>query len=329
MRLRRGTTGTAVLHEPTGRWIDLAEAVKNAGGDPLPETILEFLAGGERVRETARDAVDRAASEGVAAASDTYRSTAFDPASLRCFCGWDRHWEQAAMTMVRRNLAVAAPFVSAFKRVTGKPFPALTPGAAFTEHPLYYTGNHVTVVGDGDEMPWPGYTDLLDFELEYGAVVTTPVEDATVAEAEAALGGFVVFDDFSARDVQWDEQRRAPFGPVIKTKTFGSSMSAEVVTADEILPHLDSLRGTVTVDGEVWSATSTRDARWSIAEGLAYASRGERILPGELLTSGTLPNGCGMELDRWIRTGDVVRLDIERIGSVTNTVGARKISVLP
>lgn len=315
MRLRSGSTGIQVLHDPTGSWIDL----KAAGGEKLPSSIVDFLAAGERARDTARTLVDKAAASGDARAT-TFSSLPFEPRSLRCFAGWDKHWNQAAMTLVKRNLPAVVPLAKTYAAVLRKPFPPLTPGSAITEHPIYYTGNHLTIVGDGDPMPWPTYTRMLDFELEYAAVVCAPVREASVAQAEAAIGGFVVFDDFSARDVQWQEQRTAPFGPVVKTKTFGSSMSAEVVTADEILPHLSDLRGTVTVNGEVWSKTSTAGGRWSMAESLAYASRGESIGPGEILSSGTLPSGCGMELDRWISPGDVVRLEIERIGSVTNTV---------
>ncbi|WP_162245390.1 MULTISPECIES: fumarylacetoacetate hydrolase family protein [unclassified Rhodococcus (in: high G+C Gram-positive bacteria)] len=318
MRLRRGATGIDVLHEPTGSWIDL----KAAGGESLPVSVVEFLGLGERARDTARELVDRAVTAGTATAT-TFSPLPFEPRSLRCFAGWDTHWHQAAESMVRRNLPAVLPLAKTYQAIMRKPFPPLRPGSAVFEHPIYYTGNHLSVVGDRAPMLWPGYTELLDFELEYGALVVRPVRDASPAEAEAAIGGFVVFNDFSARDVQWDEQRNGPFGPVVKTKTFGSSMSAEVVTADEVLPHLGNLRGSVTVNGEVWTQTSTEGGRWSVADGLAYASRAEDIGPGELLTSGTLPSGCGMELDRWIQPGDVVRLEIERIGSVTNTVAQR------
>ncbi|MBY6539436.1 fumarylacetoacetate hydrolase family protein [Rhodococcus sp. BP-349] len=316
MRLRRGMAGIDVLHETTGTWVDL----RAAGGEELPSGIVDFLGAGERARDAARDLVDRAVTAGTATASTSFAALPFEPRSLRCFAGWDQHWHQAAEQMVRRNLPAVVPLAKAFQAIARKPFPPLRPGAAASQHPIYYTGNHLSVVGDGEPMAWPAYTELLDFELEFGAVVVRPVVSASTAEAEAAIGGFVVFNDFSARDVQWDEQRNGPFGPVVKTKTFGSSMSAEVVTADEVLPHLTDLRGTVTVNGEVWSETSTRGGRWSLVDGLAYASRSESIGPGELLTSGTLPSGCGMELDRWVRPGDVVRLEVERIGSVTNTV---------
>ncbi|MFC7959997.1 fumarylacetoacetate hydrolase family protein [Rhodococcoides kroppenstedtii] len=316
MRIRRGRTGVDVLHEATDRWYD------TGGADDVPTTVVEFLAGGERVRDAARTAIERAVSDG-APSTERTASTAFEPRSLRCFAGWEKHWNQAAETLVRHNLPAVVPLAKAYRAVTRKTFPPMAPGPEFGRHPVYYTGNHLSIVGDGDPMPWPHYTEKLDFELEFAAIVASPVRDASVAEAEAALGGFVVFDDFSARDTQWVEQRQGLFGPVIKTKTFASSMSAEVVTADEILPLLDDLGGTVTVNGEVWSSTSTAGARWSIAEALAYASRGESVGPGEVLSSGTLPSGCGLELDRWIQPGDRVTLSIDRIGSVTNTVAKR------
>lgn len=313
MRIRRGRTGVDVLHEASDRWYD------TGGADGVPTSVVDFLAGGERVRDAASAVVERAMRDG-APSTERTASTAFDPRSLRCFAGWEQHWSQAATTMVKHNLPAVIPLARAYRAVTRRTFPPLAPGAEFDRHPVYYTGNHLTVVGDGDPMPWPRYTEKLDFELEYAAIVARPVRDATAAEAEAAIGGFVVFDDFSARDVQWVEQRQGPFGPVIKTKTFASSMSAEVVTADEILPVLGDLTGTVTVNDEVWSSTGTAGARWSIADALAYASRGETVGPGEVLSSGTLPSGCGLELDRWIRPGDRVSLSIEKIGSVTNTV---------
>ncbi len=72
----------------------------------------------------------------------------------------------------------------------------------------------------------------------------------------------------------------------------------------------------------VRSTTSTAGLRYGPGESVAYASRGENLYPWELLTSGTLPSGCGLELDRWIRPGNTVTLDIEVIGTVSNVVGA-------
>ena len=321
----QGST-VAGWHEDSAQWIDLDAAtalLQAADRGPLTRDLLVFLGSRERGRDIARAVMDAAVAENVAAVDDPEPGLPFRPASLRCFMGWEKHWTVAAHQLVRRNLPAAVPFIRGYEALTRQPFPALKPGRAFDEHPVYYTGNHLTIVGDGSVLPWPSYTDSLDFELEFGMIIDRPLRDATPKVAADAIGGFVVFNDLSARDVQWDEQRSGPFGPVIKTKTFASSMGSVVVTADDILPVVDRLDARVEVDGDIWSSTSTADLRYGPGETVAYASRGEDLFPGELLTSGTLPLGSGLELDRWIQPGNSVSLSIDRIGTVTNLIGAK------
>ncbi|WP_299572498.1 fumarylacetoacetate hydrolase family protein [uncultured Williamsia sp.] len=328
MRLRRVVDGdrrvVAVHHEQSDSWVDLdaaAAVFDHSARGPLTQDLLALLAARERGRDLALGLADRAVADRIAVTTPA-PALPFDPLSLRCFLGWEEHWVQAAHHIVRRNLPAAWPFIRAYETVSRRTFPALRPGPAFADHPDYYTGNHRTIRPDGAELPWPTYTGLLDYELEFGVIVDRPVCDATSAEAAAAIGGFVVFDDVSARDVQWEEQRRSSFGPVVKTKTFASAMGSVVVTADEILPHLDDLAARVVVDGETWAETSTAGMRWSPGDWVAYAARGEEIGPGELFTSGTLPSGSGLEIDRWIQPGQTLTLSIDRIGDVTNRVGA-------
>lgn len=328
MRVRRICDGdrrvVAVHHGPSDTWVDLdaaAAVFDRSTRGPLTQDLVDLLAAREPGRDMAQRLADRAVAEQVAVIAPA-PALPVDVTALRCFLGWEEHWVQAAHSLVRRNLRAAWPFIRAYEAIGRRTFPALRPGAAFGDHPDYYTGNHRTIRADGDEIPWPAYTDLLDYELEFGVVVDHPIRDATPAEATEAIGGFVVFNDVSARDVQWDEQRRSSFGPVVKTKTFASTMGSVVVTPDEILPHLDGLDASVVVDGETWASTSTAGLRWSPGDWLAYASRGEEIGPGELATSGTLPSGSGLEIDRWIRPGQTVTLSIDRIGSVSNRVGS-------
>lgn len=246
----------------------------------------------------------------------------FEPRSLRCFSGWQAHWEQAARVLARRNVAVAGPAISIFERVTRSTFPPLRPGGLFFSQPVYYTGNHLTIVADGTEISWPPYSSLMDFELELGWVITRGLRDATVEEAAAAIGGFTVFNDLSARDTQWEEHRSSSFGPVVKTKTFASAMGADVVTADEVPGDLAGLVGSVVVDGELWATPRTDGLAWTPAQMVAHASQGEQLHPGEYFTSGTLPTGAGLELNRFLVDGSTVALAVEGIGSVTNRVVA-------
>lgn len=99
-----------------------------------------------------------------------------------------------------------------------------------------------------------------------------------------------------------------------------SSMSETLVTADEILPRVRALDARVEINGRTVARTSTRELRWTPAEVLAHLSRGERLFPGELVASGTLPDGSGMETGTWLRPGDALRLLIEPIGEVAHVI---------
>lgn len=355
MRLRRveltgGGRSVAVWDEPRERWLPLVPALKRASeaaaatdaaapeAPPIPlgetefaalgavaEDLVAFLAGGEQARAQARALADRVA---VADLSSTFALEPallpFAPRSLRGFATSQRHWEQSARGLVRRYLPRALPAVTAFERLTGRTFPPLRPGRLFFEQPSFYFGNHLTCYPDGATLPWPAFCRDLDFELELGAVLAHPLRDAaSEAEAEAAIGGFVVLDDLSARDVQWREHRDGLLGPLGKTKTFATALGAEVVTADELLPRLRALTGTVHVNGELWSRTSTAEQLHSFGAMVAHASAGEQLFAGELLSAGTLPGGCGLELNRWLSPGDALELEIEGVGRLRNAIGAR------
>lgn len=327
VELTGGGTSAAVLDESTHRWLPLVPALDGDAGSeiaPLADDIVGLLAGGEPVRRRIGDLIERSRARDFA---EEFRLTPllpFQPKLVRAFANSETHWVQGARGLVRLNLPRALPFIGAVEKLTRRPFKPFRPGRLFYEQPAFYLGNPLTVVPSGTEAPWPGYTERLDFELELAAVIVKPLLDATPEEASEAIGGFAVFNDLSARDTQWRELRDGMFGPVIKTKTFASALSCEVVSADEITPRLRELTGEVIVNGETWSKTSTADLRRDFAEMAAFASAGERVFPGELLSSGTLPGGCGLELGRWISPGDEVELRIEGVGSVVNTIGARQ-----
>ena len=247
---------------------------------------------------------------------------AVQPRSLRCFSVYEEHNVGAARTLVKRFWPKpAATAVAGFERVTRRTFPALKPGGSFFSEPSFYVGNHTAVLGDGEELPWPSHTDYLDFELELGFVLDDEVADASASDAQAAIGGFFVVNDWSARDVQAHEYREGMFGPAVKSKSFATGIGSDSV---DVLDRWDSLAATVRVNGEVWSETSTAGAVHSPGELVAFASRGERLGPGDVFAMGTVPRGCGLELDRWLQPGDEVRLEIEGVGSLTNRVGERR-----
>jgi len=260
-----------------------------------------------------------AAGADVATVDDGSRATLpFAPRSFRDFMLYETHAIDAARGFARRFMPGAARLVGAYEAITGRIFPGLKPHALWYRQPIYYFGNHLTFVADGEDVAMPPYTHALDYELELGFVLAHPLLDATPEEAERAIGGFVVLNDFSARDVQLQEMRSG-FGPQ-KGKHFASAMSAIVVSADEIAPRWRNLKGSVRLNGETVAECSCADAHFSLGEVLAHASRGERLYPGELLGSGTLPRGSGIECSRLLARGDTIHLAIEGIGTLTNRI---------
>ena len=309
MKLRR-TPGGLIAEAADGRWIALAAT-----------DLVAFLAGGEGEREAAQATIDAAAGNpDVPGADPGAAILPLQPRSMRAFMLWESHLIASSRMLVKRFFpAPAAKAVAGYERVTGRTFPKLKPNKRFYETPSFYMANHAALLADGEEMWWPSHTEFLDFELELAFVLAKPLADATPAEAAEAVGGWFVLNDWSARDVQAEDARENIFGPVVKSKTFANSIGADVITADE-LPDWQAATGRVRVDGEVWCEGGTAGAAHDIGAMLAYASAGERLQPGDVISTGTMPGCCGLELDRWIRPGQSVELEIDGIGTLTNHI---------
>jgi 2-keto-4-pentenoate hydratase/2-oxohepta-3-ene-1,7-dioic acid hydratase in catechol pathway len=242
----------------------------------------------------------------------------FQPASFRDFMLYERHAIDAARGLVRRFHPGQSRVTSVVEALTRRPFPLFRPKPLFYRQPIYYMSNHLTFVPSGTPVAMPSYSSALDFELELGFVLRAPLFDADPAEALDAIGAFVIVNDFSARDVQRAEMASG-LGPQ-KAKHFLSSMSVLAVTADEILPHIDDLSGSVAINGNTVSTVSSRGMQWTLGEVLAHASRSERLQPGELFATGTLPGGSGMETGHWLRPGDHLTLTIDQIGAMSHPI---------
>ncbi|MDW5610511.1 fumarylacetoacetate hydrolase family protein [Mycolicibacterium sp. jd] len=242
----------------------------------------------------------------------------FQPASFRDFMLYEDHAIDAARGLVRRFHPAQSRAAETVEKLTRKPFPLFKPKPLFYRQPIYYMSNHLSFVPSGAPVAFPSYSTALDFELELGFVLNAPLFNASSAEAVDAVGAFVVVNDFSARDVQRAEMATG-LGPQ-KAKHFVSSMSAVAVTADEILPILESLSGSVTINGRTVSTVSSAGPQWTIGDMLAHASRDEKLYPGELFATGTLPGGSGMETGHWLRPGDRITLSIEQVGEISHQI---------
>jgi 2-keto-4-pentenoate hydratase/2-oxohepta-3-ene-1,7-dioic acid hydratase in catechol pathway len=190
------------------------------------------------------------------------------------------------------------------------------------EVPAYYKGMPDTVIGPGDEIPWPQWSDHLDYELELAAVIgPQPVRDVAAADALGAVFGWTIWNDLSARDVQ---ARELPIGmgPGKAKDWDGSNVLGPcIVTADEL--DATDVRMAVRVNGETWGDARSSEMHHSFGELIAYAARSQTLYPGEVIGSGTAPGGSGLELDRRLQAGDVIEMEVEGIGLLRNTIGQR------
>jgi 2-keto-4-pentenoate hydratase/2-oxohepta-3-ene-1,7-dioic acid hydratase in catechol pathway len=320
-RVRKDPRAVVQVHGGRG-WVALANVLARLSLQPgladaarWSTDLVAFLGAPASIRV----AVEQLAAEMPAdALSEPTVLIPFEPRSYRDFMLYERHAVDAARGFVRTFWPRLSPIVAAYEAVTRRAFPALRPKPLWYREPIYYMGNHLAFATDGDAIPIPSYTRALDYELEIGLVLAQGLLDATPAEAEAAIGGFVVFNDFSARDVQHAEMQSG-FGPQ-KSKHFHNAISSTVVTADEILPHWRSLEGFVRINGELIGTPTSAGPRWSLGEAIAHASRSERLYPGEFFGSGTLPGGSGIETGRLLEAGDCIEIGIDRIGSLANRI---------
>jgi 2-keto-4-pentenoate hydratase/2-oxohepta-3-ene-1,7-dioic acid hydratase in catechol pathway len=196
----------------------------------------------------------------------------------------------------------------------------LTLPEAFSEMPICYKGNPYSVIGPDDEILWPAYTDQLDYELELGFYIGKEGRNIPVEQAGEYIAAVTIFNDVSARDIQLREMTLT-IGPS-KGKDFCNVMGPCAVTPDEVDEF--SLVMRARVNGELWSEGTSRERQFSFAEVVAWASYCETIYPGEFLAVGTVGGGCGYELNRWLKPGDLLELEAEGIGVLRNRIGHRE-----
>ncbi len=189
----------------------------------------------------------------------------------------------------------------------------------FYEVPVYYKMNPATVVGAGAEIAWCSGSRFMDYELELAIVIGRGGRDLDPSVAGAHIFGYTIMNDFSARDIQAREMSSG-FGPA-KSKDFATSVGPWVTTADSL--DVRDLTMVASVNGEERSRGSSASMMWSVEEMVAFLSQSEDLAVGEVLASGTVGYGSGLELFNKLQPDDVVELEIAGIGVLGNRVGAR------
>ena len=196
------------------------------------------------------------------------------------------------------------------------------------DRPIYYKGNCYSVVGSGADVHWPSYSKTVDYELEIGLVTGKGGKNISVADAPAHIFGYCIFNDFSARDAQYAEMQGS-LGPA-KGKDFdtGNAMGPWIATVDEV-PDAQDLTMLARINGEEWSRGNSKSMQHSFASLLSYASQEETVYPGEVMGSGTVGGGCGNELGRFMKHGDIIELEVSGLGVLRNRIVAPHVPVPP
>jgi 2-keto-4-pentenoate hydratase/2-oxohepta-3-ene-1,7-dioic acid hydratase in catechol pathway len=263
-------------------------------------SVLEIVEGGQNALDRAHEAL-RHSPTTLAVGTVTLLAPIPHPPQMRDFLCFEKHLLQA---------------FEAVGKLRGAP--ARIPEVWY-QRPIFYHPNRFSVCGPNAEVPWPAYTERLDFELEFGCYIGKPGKDIPRERAREHIFGYTIFNDFSARDEQTIEMA-GQLGPG-KGKDFdnANAMGPCLVTADEIGDPY-RLEMAVRVNGEEWGRGNSRDMHWKFEDCIAHASRSETLHPGEFFGSGTVGNGCGLESLRFLKPDDVVELEVEGIGILRNKV---------
>lgn len=203
------------------------------------------------------------------------------------------------------------------------------------EAPVFYFSNPNALLGHGEDLIAPRLGQWLDYELEIACVIGKEGSNIPVDLADNFIAGFTILNDWSLRDVQRREMA-VGLGPA-KGKDFASSLGPYLVTPDELEDHRDAkgfnLSMTARVNGKQLSQNNWNTINFSFAEMISHFSQNVTLFPGDVIGSGTAGTGCLLEIgpqpgvcsgpDGWLGPGDVVELEIERLGTLRNTVVAQ------
>ena len=271
-----------------------------------PANMLDFLRAGPRAIHAAQDA-GRLVASGLEAGwrGGNGETLVYREAEVRLLAPLPNP------NSVRDFYAFEAHVKTGFEK-RGEPMPP-----EWYEIPVYYKSGHNNIIGAGEDVHWPSFTAKFDYELELAAVIGKRGANIKAADAGQYIAGFTVMNDFSARDIQRKEMR-VRLGPA-KGKDWCTALGPYLVTPDEI-GDAYNLEMTARINGEGWSRGNSSTLYWKFEQMIEFLSQDDTVLPGDVIGSGTVGTGCGLELDRWLKRGDVMELEIEKIGVLRNRV---------
>ncbi len=302
---------------PDGRYADLQSAYRavlsgsaskegaaRLAAATVPSDMVAFIENGPAALDAAEAAIDWVLDKGDAYAGATL---AFAPDALRLLAPIPRP------PLIRDFMAFETHLKNIYPKL-GRDIPP-----EWYNLPIYYKGNPSAVGADGDAITMPVYATNMDFEFEFAAVIGRGGTNIPREDAMSHIFGYMIYNDFSAREIQQREMS-VGLGPA-KGKDFerGHVFGPWLVTADEI-PDIYALRMQATVSGQPWCDTSTSTMHWRFDQMIAHASTNEKVVAGEIFGSGTVGGGSAAEMGKTLGRGDEVILTMDRLGTLTNRI---------
>jgi 2-keto-4-pentenoate hydratase/2-oxohepta-3-ene-1,7-dioic acid hydratase in catechol pathway len=314
-----GQDKIAIVHAGDTKLFDLAAAAAREGGNPAFASMLALIDAGEGALDAAHALIDKhgadeALSTPVAGAE--ILAPLPEPRQMRDGMSFPLHIRQAPRGQLKLA-ARAKNDMAELARLDAEPLGELA--EVYRRQPIYYITNRFSVRGTNTTVQWPRYSRVMDYELEFGVVTKNRGANISAAKAGDHIFGYTIFNDFSARDAQRLEME-GRLGPA-KGKSFdgGNVLGPWIVTPDEIGDPY-ALKMECRVNGKVRSSSTSEGMLFSFEEIIAHVSQDETLMPGEFIGSGTVGNGCGLELGWYLEHNDEIELEVEKIGVLTNKV---------
>jgi 2-keto-4-pentenoate hydratase/2-oxohepta-3-ene-1,7-dioic acid hydratase in catechol pathway len=315
-----GREKIGLVHGNDSRLFDLAAAAdRDSKGNPAFASMLSLIDAGPSALDQARklfekSGKDEALSEKVSGAE--ILAPIPEPRQMRDGMSFPLHILQAPRGALKLA-ARANNDMAELARIEAEPLGELP--EIYRKQPIYYITNRFSVRGTDTTVKWPRYSQVMDYELEFGIVTKNKGANIPASKAKDHIFGYTIFNDFSARDAQRIEME-GRLGPA-KGKSFdgGNVMGPWIVTPDE-LGDPYKLKMEARVNGKLRSKGVTDGMLFSFEEIIAHVTKDETLMPGEFIGSGTVGNGCGLELGWFLEHDDTIELEVEKIGILKNKV---------
>ncbi len=202
----------------------------------------------------------------------------------------------------------------------------------YDQFPVFYYGNHNAIGGPGEVQIQKDQSVKLDYELEIAAIIGETGKNISVDEADDYIMGYTIMNDLSARALQKEEMKLS-LGPA-KGKDFLTTLGPYIITKDELKDKCISnkngnrydLNMRAYLNGQLLSEDNFKNITWTFAQIISRVSNGVDVFPGDVIGSGTCATGCLLELnqtnntDIWLKDGDEIKLEVDRMGSLVNTI---------